>query len=132
MHKQRPGCTQLQLELPNSLKKWLTLNIARSTANFYHRHISAISTLNDPAFDFIGDVRNHLHRATQIVTAALFTQHSVVNSPGGEVITLRHGRSGKALVVSQIQIGLGTIIGHEHLAVLERAHRTGIKVYVGV
>ena len=36
------------------------------------------------------------------------------------------------LVVAQVEIGLGAVIGHEHLAVLERAHCPRIDVDVGI
>jgi len=38
----------------------------------------------------------------------------------------------KALVVADVEIGLGAVLGDVHLAVLERAHRAGIDVDVGV
>jgi hypothetical protein len=34
--------------------------------------------------------------------------------------------------VADVEIGLGAVLGHEHLAVLERAHRPGIDVDVRV
>jgi hypothetical protein len=36
------------------------------------------------------------------------------------------------LVVPDVEVGLGTVLGDEHLAVLERVHRPGIDVEVGV
>ena len=37
-------------------------------------------------FDFVGNVRNDLNRATQIIAATLFRQHVGVNTAGGEVV----------------------------------------------
>ena len=39
---------------------------------------------------------------------------------------------GEALVVAQIEIGFRAVVGDEHLAVLERAHGSGIDVQVGI
>ena len=39
---------------------------------------------------------------------------------------------GEALVVAQVKVGLGAIVGHENLAVLERAHGARIHVEVGI
>jgi hypothetical protein len=39
---------------------------------------------------------------------------------------------GEALVVAEVEVGLGAVLGHEDLAVLERAHRPGVDVDVGV
>ena len=38
----------------------------------------------------------------------------------------------EALVVADVEIGLGAVLGHEHLAVLERAHRPGVDVDVRI
>ena len=37
-----------------------------------------------------------------------------------------------ALVVAEIEVRLGAVVRHEHLAVLERAHGAGIDVDVGI
>jgi hypothetical protein len=34
--------------------------------------------------------------------------------------------------VAEVEIGLGAVVGHEHLAVLERRHRARVHVDVGV
>ena len=39
---------------------------------------------------------------------------------------------GEALVVAQVEIGLGPVVGHEDLAVLIGAHRARIDVEIGV
>ena len=38
----------------------------------------------------------------------------------------------EALVVTEVEVSLTTVIGHEDLAVLERVHRAGIDVDVRV
>ena len=47
----------------------------------------------------------------------------VVDLAGGEVVLLAHARRQEALVVAEVEVGLGAVVGDEHLAVLERAHR---------
>ena len=42
------------------------------------------------------------------------------------------GTPGEALVMAEIEIGLGAVVGHEHFAVLIRRHRSGIEVEIGV
>ena len=39
--------------------------------------------------------------------------------------------AGEALVVAEVEVGLGAVVGDEDLAVLERAHRARIDVDVG-
>jgi hypothetical protein len=77
-------------------------------------------------------VRNHLHRLAQIVAAPLFLDHRLVDLAGGEVVDLAHLGADEALVMAQVQVGLGAVLGHEHLAVLERRHGAGIDVDVGI
>ena len=45
---------------------------------------------------------------------------------------LRAGHAGEALVVSEIEIRLRAVVGHEHFAVLVRRHRPGIDVEIGI
>jgi hypothetical protein len=39
---------------------------------------------------------------------------------------------GEALVVAEVEVGLGAVVGDEDLAVLEGRHRPGVDVDVGV
>jgi len=41
-------------------------------------------------------------------------------------------RQTETLVMAQIEIGFRAVTGHEHLAVLKRAHGAGINIDVGV
>jgi hypothetical protein len=52
--------------------------------------------------------------------------------PVVKLFTLRHAGGDEALVVAQIQVGLGAVVGHEHLAMLERRHRARVDVDVRV
>ena len=42
------------------------------------------------------------------------------------------GAAGEPLVVAEVEVGLGAVVGDEHLAVLVRAHRARIDVEIGV
>ena len=39
---------------------------------------------------------------------------------------------GEAFVVAEVEVGLGAVVGDEDFAVLERTHRSGVDVEVGV
>ena len=52
--------------------------------------------------------------------------------PGGDVVGLLGRHAGEALVVAEVEVGLGAVVGDEHLAVLIGAHRPGIDVEIGV
>ena len=82
------------------------------------------------ALDLVGDVRDHLHRRAEVVAAAFLGDHAFVDAAGREVAVPAGGRAHEALVVPQVEVGLGAVIGDEHLAVLERAH--GARIHVDV
>jgi len=77
-------------------------------------------------------VRDHLHGRAQIVAAALALDDVLVDAAGGDVVRLVGRAAGEALVVAEVEIGLGPVVGDEHLAVLIRAHRARIDVEVGI
>jgi hypothetical protein len=56
-----------------------------------------------PSFDLVGDVRDHLHRAAEVVAATFARDHRVVHLAGGEVVLLAHAHRQEALVVTEIE-----------------------------
>ena len=58
--------------------------------------------------------------------------HLGIDAPGGGVVEPRGMDAGEALVMAEVQIGLGAVVGDEHLPVLVRAHRARIDVEIGV
>ena len=86
----------------------------------------------DELLDLVGDVRDHLHRLAEVVAAALLLEHALVDLAGGEVVAALHPRGDEALVVAEVEVGLGAVVGDEDLAVLERRHRARIHVQVRI
>ncbi len=82
--------------------------------------------------DLVGDVRDDLHGTAEEVAAALSADERLVDRAGGDVAVARQRLVDEALVVAQVQVGLGAVVGHEDLAVLERAHGAGVDVEVRV
>ena len=107
-------------------------DVAYGAADFDDDDIHSIGDFAKRGFDFIGDVRNHLHGLAEIIAAALFRKNGFVDAPGGPVVIARQLRVGEALVVAEIEIGFGAVIGDENFAVLIRTHRAGINVQVGI
>ena len=56
----------------------------------------------------------------------------VVDRAGRVVRVPRQELVDEPLVVTEVEVGLGAVLGDEHLAVLERAHRARVDVDVGV
>src|SRR5713101_7576316 len=77
-------------------------------------------------------MRNDLHRAAQIIAAAFTRDYRVIDLAGREAVLPTHRGGDVALVVPQVEVGLGPVIGDEHLAMLERIHGARIDVDVRV
>ena len=82
--------------------------------------------------DRVGDVRNDLHGAAEIIAAALFGQDVLIDAARGDVVRLLRRNAGEALVVAEVEVGLGAVVGDEHLAVLIRAHGARIDVQIRI
>ena len=69
-----------------------------------------------------------------LVPAALRARpvQRITDLSGGEVVLLRSFDARVAFVVSQIEIGLCSIVGHIDLAMLKRIHRPRIDIDVGI
>ena len=86
----------------------------------------------DALLDLVRDVRDHLHGRAEVLALALLAEHAVPDRAGGVVRVAREVLVDEALVVADVEVGLGAVLGDEHLAVLERAHRPGVDVEVRV
>ncbi len=87
---------------------------------------------DDAPLDLVGDVGDDLDRPAEEVAAPFARDDFAVDLPGGHVVELAEVFVDEALVVAQIEVGLGAILGDEDLAVLVRRHRAGIDVEIGV
>ena len=86
----------------------------------------------DPRLDLVGDVRDDLHRLAQEFSAPLLRDHRRVHLARGDVRPAVQVAVQEPLVVAQVQVGFGAVLGDEDLAVLERVHRAGVDVEVRV
>src|SRR3546814_5980455 len=68
----------------------------------------------------------------QVVAGALLADHVLVDLAGGDRVLARQPGVDEALVVAEVQVGLGAVVGDVHLAVLERAHRARVDVDVRI
>ena len=132
MHVKRVAMTSIETELANRLQKRQRLDIADGTADLDNRHIGAPGVFNDLVLDLVGDVRDDLNRAPQVISAPFLGNNREIDLTGGKVALLGKHRAGIALVMPKVQIGLSAVIGNEHLAMLKRRHGTGINVNVRV
>ena len=119
-------------QLPNGLEERQRFDVADGAADLDDRDLGIAGTGDDPVLDLVGDVRNDLHGAAQVIAAALLADDGLVDLAGGEVVALPHPHVGEALVVAEVQVRLGAVVGDEYFPVLERGHRAGIDVDVRI
>ncbi len=84
------------------------------------------------SLDLVRDVRNHLDGRAEELAFPLLAQDRLPDRTGRVARVPREVLVDESLVMADVEVGLGTVLGHEHLAVLERAHRPGIDVQVRV
>ena len=82
--------------------------------------------------DLVGDVRDDLHGATEVITATLLGDHRRIDLAGRDIARLAQRDIDEALVMTEVEIGLSAVVGDEHLAVLIRRHGARIHVEIGV
>ena len=119
-------------QLANRLNERKPLNIANGAADLNDCNISLPLKAQDRLLDFVGYMRNHLDCTAKVITPALLGNYTVIDTPGGVVMTLAQLCVGVSLVVAQIEIGLSAIVSNKHLAVLKRVHGAWIHVDVGI
>ena len=122
----------LVAHLADGLQERQGLDVADGAADFDDDHIDVGGDLAHGGLDLVGDVRNDLDGLAEIIAAALAGDDLLVDAAGGQIIRLGELGVGEALVVPQIQVGLGAIVGDEDLAVLEGAHGAGVHVEVRI
>ena len=89
-------------------------------------------TALEGAFDLVGHVGDDLDGLAQVLALALLPDDGLVNAAGRPVVRPGRPRRRKSFIMAKIQVGLGPVVRHIDLAVLERAHRSRIHVEIGI
>ena len=124
--------------LARRLEEGLRLDIADGAADFGDDDIRAVPVgvrlghRQDAALDLVGDVRDHLDGVAEVLAAALFGDHGRIDLSGGDIRRAGQVAVEEALVVADVEVSFGAVLGDEDLAVLERVHGAGVDVEVGV
>ena len=119
-------------ELADRLEERQALDVADGAADLDDHDVDVAGDGPDAVLDLVGDVRDDLDGPAEVVAAALLLDHRLVDLAGRPVAVAGRGRVGEALVVAEVEVGLGAVVGDEDLAVLVRAHRARVDVDVGV
>ena len=128
--------TDAELKLPQRLAEHHRLDVAHRAAKLDEAHVwdpvcavdrdrrDALNVL----LNHVGAVRNHLDRLAEVVTLALLRNHLRVHLPRRDVVIARQLDAQEALVVAEVEVALAAVLEHKHFAVLERRHRSRVRV----
>ena len=120
-------------DLTGRLQEGLRLDVADGAADLVDDDVVArLGHAEHALLDLVGDVRDDLHALAQVVAAALLGDDRRVDLTGRHIGAGRQGAVEEALVVTDVEVGLGAVVGDEDLAVLERVHRPGVDVEIRV
>ena len=109
------------------------LDVADRAAHLgdHNVHIGG-SELADALLDLVGDVRDDLHRSTEVLAPPFIGEHLLVDRSGRGVGISGQRLVNESLVMAEIEVGLATVVSDEHLAVLIGIQGSGVDVDVRV
>ena len=114
----------LVARLAGRLEERQRLDVADRAADLGDDHVDVRSAhREDAVLDLVGDVRDDLHGVAEVVAATLLGDDRGVDLPGRHVGDLVEVGVEEPLVVPDVEVGLGTVVGDEDLTVLEGVHR---------
>ncbi len=124
----------LSPHLANGLQVCLALDIADRAADLDDDDVGVMlpGGKADAALDLVGDMRDDLDGAAEVVTTALLGDDRGVDLAGGDVRRPGEVLVDEALVVAEVEVGLGAVVRHEDLTMLVGRHRAGVDVEIGV
>ena len=124
------------LKLTNCFKERLAFDVSYSTADLDDGDSGFIRPLFffsiNTALDFIRNMRNDLHRTPAVIAVPFLIENGPIDFSGGDIRVLIQTFIDKTLIVSEIQVRLRSVIRDKNFPVLNRVHRSGVHVDVGV
>ena len=123
---------QFVAKLADRFEERQALDVADRAADLAQHEIEAVVALADEILDRIGDVRNDLDGGAEIVAAPLLGENFLIDAAGCDVVLARRRPAGEALVMAEVEVGLGAVVGDEHLAVLIGRHGARVDVEIGI
>ena len=126
--------SKLPAKLAHCLEEWKRLDVAHGSSNLSDNEVvfAGVTEELHIALDFVGDVRDNLHRLAQIVATALLVDNALVDASGGDIVGTRGVNVGEALVVSEVEVSLVSVGGYIAFAMFIGVKRSRVDVDVGV
>ena len=134
MNKEAVFSAHFEGNLSDRLEEGLGLDVADGAADFGYNDVGVglLADAVDKFLDFVCNVRNDLNGGAEIFAPALLVEHVPVYLSGGEVGKTVEVLVDKSLIVSEVKVGFGAVLGDLNLAVLIGAHCAGVDIYIGV
>ena len=125
---------ELRAQLADGLEERQALDVADRAADLDEHDVDVARgrDAQDAVLDLVGDVRDHLDGRAEVLALALAADDGVVDAAGGRVRGARRVLVDEALVVAEVEVGLGAVLGDEDLTVLVGRHRARIDVHVRI
>ena len=123
---------QIVAELADRFDERQRFDVADGAADFAKDEVEIVDFVERECLYRIGDMRDHLNRRAEIITAPFAGDDLLVDAARGDIIRLPRGDAGEAFVMTEVEIGFRAVIGDIDFAVLVRRHRAGIDVEVRV
>src|ERR1700691_2317982 len=132
MHVHGAVAAELVAELADGLEERQAFDVAHRAADLAQHEILAVQIALDRLLDRVGHVRDDLHGGAEIFAAPLAPDDGGIDPARGQAVAAARGHTGIALVMAQIEVGFGAVIGDIDLAMLIGAHGAGIDVDIGI
>src|SRR5690242_5536476 len=108
---------KLVAKLPDCFEERQTLDIAYGAADLDKHEVECLVALENELLDGVGDVGNDLDGCAEIIASPLFRENLLIDASRRDVVLARRRNAGEALVMTEIEVGFGTVVGDEYLAV---------------
>ena len=123
---------QVVAKLADCLEEGKAFDVAYGAADFDQHEISGLVALDDEFLDVVRHMGDHLNGSAEVVATTFLGDDLLIDAAGRDIV-LPGGRAPcEPLVMAEIKVGFGTVVGDEDLAMLCRAHGARIDVQIGV
>ena len=133
MNVQAIVLADVERELPDGFQEGHAFDIADGAADLGDDHVHVVGRqLADGRLDLVGDVRDDLDGPAEVIAAPFLLDDGKINPARGVIAIAAERGVGEALVMAQVEVGLGPVVEHVDFAVLVGAHGAGIDVDVRI
>ena len=137
MDIQDVAATRVFAHLSNRFEEGEAFDVANRAADLGDHYFGCVRRLRlgggvDARLDLVRDMRDDLHRATEVIAVPLLLENRRVNLAGRDIRGARERFVNESFVVPQIEVRLRAVVRDEDLTVLVRGHRARVHIEVRI